>query len=87
MDRTVGHTKCGAQKKRNSFSKCLFCCEHSILLRFVNFKKMAFAELSDKTNNMSKINVRLIGTAQWQQEEDFSFFRVLHFLSTTVRSP
>ena len=28
-------------------------------------KKLPFAELSDKANHMSKINVRLIGTAQW----------------------
>ena len=41
----------------------------SILLR-----KLAFTELSDKTNHMSKFNVRLIGTAQWylqNEEENF----------------
>ena len=34
------------------------------------FLKLAFANLSDKTNHMSKINVGLIGTALWYLEND-----------------
>ena len=39
------------------------------------FKKLAFADLSDKTNHMSKINVGLIGTAQWYLENDEFYLR------------
>ena len=31
---------------------------------------MTFAELSDKTNHMFKINLDLIGTAQWYLENE-----------------
>ena len=38
------------------------------------FQKLAFAELSDKTNHMSKINVGLTGTAQWYLENEGFYF-------------
>ena len=51
------------QKKGKVWSKTLanvfFSLKRSILLRFANFKKLAFRELADKTNHKSKIYVRI----------------------------
>ena len=55
-------------------ANAIFAVKCSILLRFSNFKKLAFAELSEKSNHMSKLNVRLIGTAQWYFENEGFYF-------------
>ena len=40
----------------------------------LKFKKLAFTELSDETNHMSKFNVGVIGTAQWYLENGEFYF-------------
>ena len=65
-----GPEKRKLQKQENLLENVFFAVKCSILLRFVNLKKLTFANLSDKTNHMSKINVQLIGTAQWYLEND-----------------
>ena len=37
-------------------------------------QRLAFTKISDKTNHMSKFNVRLIGTAQWSLENEEFYF-------------
>ena len=57
------------QKLKRNWLNVFFAVKRSILLWFVNFK-LAFGDLSDKTNLMSRINVGLIGNAQWYLEFD-----------------
>ena len=45
-------------------AKTFLAVQRSIFVQFVDFENW-HADLSDKTNLMSKINVGLIGTAQW----------------------
>ena len=52
----------------------IFTVKRSILLRFSNFIKLAFTELSDETNHMFIFYVRLIGIAQWYLENEEFYF-------------
>ena len=53
------------KNKRQKLESWIFAKNTLNFGPILNFKKLAFVELSDKTNHMSKINVGFIGTAQW----------------------